>query len=149
MTYFISIIHILTACLIVLLILMQDSKGGGFSLGGGSSNTLFGTSGASHFLVKTTRWLALIFAITSLTLSSLNTGDQKSVLDDYETKSKTENPLSEKLPPLKENPASKNEGDLISKTKEKKPNEEKKTNDENKKMKPNQETKPPLNQTEK
>jgi len=50
----------------------------GAAFGGGASQTLFGSSGASTFLGKATTVAAVIFMLTSLTLayrSGLRTGD--------------------------------------------------------------------------
>ena len=58
------------AVLLVLIILLQPSKSGdiGSMFGGGSSESVFGSSGAMPFLVKMTRLLGLLFVITSLFL---------------------------------------------------------------------------------
>ncbi len=66
----VKIIHIIVAILLVLIILLQPSKSAdiGSMFGGGSSESLFGSSGAMPFLVKMTRLLGLIFVITSLFL---------------------------------------------------------------------------------
>lgn len=66
----VKIIHIAISVLLVLIILLQPSKSGdiGSMFGGGSSESVFGSSGAMPFLVKMTRLLGLIFVITSLFL---------------------------------------------------------------------------------
>ena len=66
----VKIIHIVISILLVLIILLQPSKSGdiGSMFGGGSSESVFGSSGAMPFLVKMTRLLGLIFVITSLFL---------------------------------------------------------------------------------
>ena len=66
----VKIIHILVSVLLVLIILLQPSKSGdiGSMFGGGSSDSVFGSSGAMPFLVKMTRLFGLIFVITSLFL---------------------------------------------------------------------------------
>ena len=65
-----KVIHIIVSILLVLIILLQPSKSAdiGSMFGGGSSESLFGSSGAMPFLVKMTRLLGLIFVITSLFL---------------------------------------------------------------------------------
>ena len=52
-------------------ILLQSGKGGGVSaaFGGGGSSTMFGSRGASNFLTKMTTGAAIVFMITSLSLS--------------------------------------------------------------------------------
>ncbi len=66
----IKIIHIAVSLLLVLIILLQPSKSGdiGSMFGGGTSESVFGSSGAVPFLVKMTRLLGLIFVVTSLSL---------------------------------------------------------------------------------
>ena len=80
----IAILHILIALFLVIIVLLQDSKGGnvGGAFGGGSSQSIFGATGAASFLVKVTRYLAVGFMITCilLTVISARTGT-KSVVD--------------------------------------------------------------------
>ena len=40
--------------------------GNGFGFGGGASSTVFGARGASNFLSKSTKWLAIVFFVTSM-----------------------------------------------------------------------------------
>lgn len=77
-----AVIHVLIAVLLVIFVLLQDSKGGAMGVfGGGSSNSFFGSTGATNFLVKATRWLAVGFAISCLTLTYVSTRRNTSVLD--------------------------------------------------------------------
>ena len=64
-------LHILIGLCLILFVLLQDPKGGAMGVfsGGGSSNTFFGSSGASNFLTTTTKWLAVLFAASCLTLT--------------------------------------------------------------------------------
>ena len=82
MIYLISIIHALTCIFIVLFILLQDPKGGVLgSLGGGASGkSFFGSEGASPFLVRVTKWLAIIFACSSFYLSYVSSQKDSSVM---------------------------------------------------------------------
>lgn len=70
---FILVIHVLVAMLLVVLVLMQHGKGAdiGAAFGSGSSNTMFGSAGATPFLMKITIVLATIFFATSIGLSFL------------------------------------------------------------------------------
>lgn len=80
----IAVIHIVIAFFLVVFVLLQDGKGGGVggSFGGGSSQTIFGATGAANFLVKLTRGLAVCFMITCLGLTILLSRDSnKSVID--------------------------------------------------------------------
>lgn len=55
----------------------------GAAFGGGSSQTLFGSSGASTFLSKATTVAAIVFMLTSLTLAYVSGGKAvKSVVSD-------------------------------------------------------------------
>ena len=67
------ILHVLIAVAIIILVLMQHGRGAdvGASFGSGSSNTMFGSSGALPFLMKLTVGLAAAFFITSIALSYL------------------------------------------------------------------------------
>ena len=64
----ITVVHFVVAIVIIGLILLQQGKGAsmGASLGGGGSNTVFGSSGGASFFAKLTGVLALIFFLTSL-----------------------------------------------------------------------------------
>ena len=81
----VTIVHLVVAFLLICLVLIQDSKGGAMGIlgGGGSSETLFGTGGATSFLVKVTRWTAVVFAGTCITLAYLSTRSHRSVTDDF------------------------------------------------------------------
>lgn len=82
MITFLAIFHVLIAVCLVIFVLLQDSKGGAMGVfGGGSSNSFFGSTGATNFLVKATRWLAIAFAISCLTLTYMSTRRNTSVLD--------------------------------------------------------------------
>lgn len=66
----ITILHV-TICLgLILVVLLQSGKGAeiGAVFGGGSSSTIFGSSGAGNFLTRLTTAMAVVFMITSLTL---------------------------------------------------------------------------------
>lgn len=70
MTTFLIIIHILTCLFLILVVLLQSGKGAEIGAAfGGSSHTLFGSRGAATFLNKVTTVLAVVFMLTSLTLT--------------------------------------------------------------------------------
>ena len=58
-----NIFYVLIAIAMIALILMQRGAGAqaGSGFGGGASGTVFGARGASNFLSKTTKWLAVAF----------------------------------------------------------------------------------------
>ena len=64
-------IHIILSIVLVILILVQHGKGAdaGAAFGSGASSTVFGARGSATFLTKITTIIALIFFITSLSLS--------------------------------------------------------------------------------
>lgn len=69
MIQFITIIHVVVCVLLVIVVLLQQGKkdGMGASFGGGSSS-VFGARGAETFLEKLTKFLAIVFMCTSLSL---------------------------------------------------------------------------------
>ncbi len=64
-------IHVIVSIAMILIILLQTGKGAdmGAVFGGGSSNTLFGSSGPTSFLSKLTAGAAIVFMFTSLFLA--------------------------------------------------------------------------------
>ena len=68
-----SIFHLLVTLGLILIVLLQSGKGAdiGAAFGGGSSQTVFGGRGAATFLSKMTSALAILFMLTSLTLTVL------------------------------------------------------------------------------
>lgn len=65
------VVHILASLALVVLVLLQQGKGAeaGASFGGGASQTVFGSQGSGNFLTKSTKWLAIVFFATSLSLA--------------------------------------------------------------------------------
>jgi preprotein translocase subunit SecG len=64
------IIHVLACIFLVTVVLLQQGKGADVgAVFGGSSQTLFGASGAGNLLTKLTSATAIIFMLTSLTLT--------------------------------------------------------------------------------
>jgi len=74
MTTILIIVHVLVCIALILIVLLQTGKGAdmGAAFGGGGSQTLFGSTGASTFLSKATTGAAIIFMLTSLTLAYLS-----------------------------------------------------------------------------
>ncbi|HXG20196.1 MAG TPA: preprotein translocase subunit SecG [Methylomirabilota bacterium] len=66
----VTVIHIITCFFLATVVLLQQGKGSDVSaVFGGSSQTLFGSSGAGNLLTKLTSASAIIFMLTSLTLT--------------------------------------------------------------------------------
>lgn len=68
---FVVVIHVIVSIALILIILLQTGKGAdiGAVFGGGSSNTLFGSTGPTSFLSKLTAGAAIIFMFSSLFLA--------------------------------------------------------------------------------
>src|SRR3989338_6798643 len=67
MTTFLTIVHVSTCVLLILVVLIQSGKGAEISASlGGSSQTVFGSSGGANFFTRLTAGLATVFMITSL-----------------------------------------------------------------------------------
>ena len=87
MTILITIIHILVCLFLIIVVLLQSGQSGDIAaaFGGMGSQTAFGPRGAATILTKATTWCAIIFMVTSITLSvtaSRRTGNG-SVLQNY------------------------------------------------------------------
>lgn len=64
----VNVLYVLVAVAMIGLILMQRGAGAqaGSGFGGGASSTVFGSRGASNFLSKSTKWLAITFFVISM-----------------------------------------------------------------------------------
>jgi preprotein translocase subunit SecG len=107
MTILLIIFHILICVALVMIVLLQTGKGAdmGAAFGGGSSQTLFGSSGASTFLTKSTTMVAVAFMITSLGLAYISSSQKSSsIMQDVTV------PVEEKmdLTTVDQNPATEN-----------------------------------------
>lgn len=91
MITFLTVVHITTIVLLVIAVLLQSGKGAEVSATfGGSSQTVFGSSGGANFFQKLTYVLAAIFMVTSLTLTILPSRVKKSVFEGYTPPASTE-----------------------------------------------------------
>lgn len=94
-----TVLHVLCTLFLILVILLQTGKGAamGSGLGGGSSQTMFGSSGAGNFLTKLTTAIATLFMVTSLTLATMSSKEKsRSIMQG------TEQPVAveQSLPPV-------------------------------------------------
>jgi len=88
---FITVFHVSVAFFLILVVLLQSGKGAnmGAAFGAGSSQTMFGSSGAGNFLTKLTTGAAIVFMITSFSLATIsNEKDQNSVVKEVEETTK-------------------------------------------------------------
>ena len=87
MSLILIVIHVIVCIALIMIVLLQTGKGAdmGAAFGGGSSQTLFGSTGASTFLSKATTAAAIVFMITSLALAYMS-GDKTggSIMQDVE-----------------------------------------------------------------
>lgn len=67
----INVVYVLVAIAIIAFVLLQQGSGAqaGSGFGGGASATVFGARGASNFLSKSTKWLAIAFFVISMVLA--------------------------------------------------------------------------------
>jgi preprotein translocase subunit SecG len=103
MTVFFIILHVVVCIALIMIVLLQTGKGAdmGAAFGGGASQTLFGSSGASTFLSKATTAVAIVFMLTSLVLAYLSSGGptRTSVVKEAEVPVEQSAPLTETAPP--------------------------------------------------
>jgi preprotein translocase subunit SecG len=93
----IIVLHVICTLFLILVILLQTGKGAamGSGLGAGSSQNMFGSSGAGNFLTKMTTAIATLFMITSLSLGILSTQEKsQSIMPDVENPAATSSPKS-------------------------------------------------------
>ncbi len=108
MTIVLVLIHVIVCIALIMIVLLQTGKGAdmGAAFGGGASQTLFGSSGASTFLSKATTIAAIIFMVTSLFLayfSSHRVGS--SVLSDTKPPAEESAPVKTEAVPVANVPA--------------------------------------------
>ena len=71
MIILITIVHVIVCLFLIGVVLLQSGKSGDIAaaFGGQGSQTAFGPRGAATVLTKATTWSAIIFIVTSITLS--------------------------------------------------------------------------------
>jgi preprotein translocase subunit SecG len=71
MILLITLIHIFVCFFLIIVVLLQSGQSGDIAaaFGGMGSQTAFGPRGAATVLTKATTWCAVIFMVTSITLS--------------------------------------------------------------------------------
>ena len=81
MTTIVVIIHVIVSLALIFIVLLQHGKGAGIGAAfGGSSQTVFGSTGAAPFLAKITAGVAIIFMCTSLGLTFMGRQQAPSVM---------------------------------------------------------------------
>jgi len=96
MIILLTLVHILVCLFLIIVVLLQSGQSGDIAaaFGGQGSQTAFGPRGAATILTKATTWCAVIFMITSITLSLMATrkGGSGSVLQNYKTSAPANTP---------------------------------------------------------
>jgi len=71
MIILITVIHVIVSLFLIIVVLLQSGKSADIAaaFGGMGSQTAFGPRGAATLLSKATTWAAVIFMVTSITLS--------------------------------------------------------------------------------
>jgi len=71
MTILITVVHVIVCFFLIAVVLLQSGKSGDLAaaFGGQGSQTAFGPRGAASVLSRATTWSAIIFMVTSITLS--------------------------------------------------------------------------------
>jgi preprotein translocase subunit SecG len=99
---FLTSLHVMACLVLIVVVLLQRGKGAemGAMLGGGGSQTVFGSRGAGNFLTKMTTGCAVIFMVTSLSLSYLGGQESSELLFDeqIEEAESPESGLLEEIP---------------------------------------------------
>ncbi len=86
MDVFLTLIHVVVCFALIGIVLLQHGKGADMGAAfGGSSQTLFGSAGATTFLGKMTAVAAIVFMATSLGLGYLASNGSDSFIDDIAT----------------------------------------------------------------
>ena len=75
MVILLTIVHVIVCLFLIIVVLLQSGQSGDIAaaFGGMGSQTAFGPRGAATVLTKATTWCAIIFMLTSITLSVLAT----------------------------------------------------------------------------
>ena len=69
----ITVVHVIACIFMIMVVLLQSGRGGGMGAAfAGASGQIFGGRGASSFLSRATSVAAIVFFLTSLTLSVLD-----------------------------------------------------------------------------
>jgi preprotein translocase subunit SecG len=82
--YAIVMLHVIVCVILVLVVLLQSGKGADLAgaFGGGATQTAFGSRGPASFLSKMTTIAAVVFMLTSISLSMIATKTEtKSILE--------------------------------------------------------------------
>jgi len=107
----ITVIHIIVCAFLIIVVLLQSGQGGDIAaaFGGMGSQTAFGPRGSATILSKATTWSAVIFMITSITLSifAARRGNTSSVLSGVKPGTQQSQPVQRPSNPVNPTPQQK------------------------------------------
>jgi preprotein translocase subunit SecG len=71
LTYLITFVHVIVCAVLILVVLLQHGKSADIAatFGGAGSQTAFGPRGTATLLSRVTTWCAVIFMLTSISLT--------------------------------------------------------------------------------
>ena len=99
----ITIVHIFVSFFLIVVVLLQSGKAGDIAaaFGGMGSQTAFGPRGGATLLSKATTWSAVIFMVTSITLSivALRRPSSSSILQQAAPTTQQKAPAPQPKPP--------------------------------------------------
>lgn len=94
-----TILHISACFVLITVVLLQAGKGANMGAAfGGSSQTVFGSTGAGTFLGKLTAGVAVVFMLTSLTLTYMSAHRSSSSLMEQKKMPVAEQTIPVKIP---------------------------------------------------
>lgn len=78
------VVHVIVSLGLIGLVMLQQGKGAeaGASFGGGASQTVFGSQGSGTFMTRMTKYLAIVFFITSISLAVIAKQKSEIAADD-------------------------------------------------------------------
>ena len=99
----ITILHVLTCVFLIIVVLLQSGRGADVAaaFGGMGSQTAFGPRGSATVLTRATTWSAILFMITSITLSiaASRRSSSGSVLGNIKPSQTKSQPAQQQAPP--------------------------------------------------
>jgi preprotein translocase subunit SecG len=105
MIILITIVHIIVSMFLIIVVLLQSGQSGDVAaaFGGMGSQTAFGPRGAATALSRATTWSAIIFMVTSITLSvaASRRGNANSVLHGLKASTTKSQPVTPAPTPQK------------------------------------------------
>ncbi len=106
------VLHLMVSIFLIFIVLIQSSKGAEMGAAfGGSSQTLFGSRGATTFMNKLTTVSAIVFMLTSLSLAVLSVERGSIMPERIPTQESPAKPFSDTTSgPFQEQPATEKQG---------------------------------------